>query len=172
MSDATANHDLVQTLKECMPLSLESIVISGSGAGMVIVDEVNGFASVGCGNLAPPAENPQVTAMVEETDRLARGFQGQGWPVLAFLDTHEPGKPEPALLIPQQAVQIDQAGAFVLLVNSENKVEVRKVEVGPTQGLFIAVEKGLKAGEMVITEGIQKVRPGQVVNPAEAKPEA
>ena len=33
--------------------------------------------------------------MVEETDRLARRFVERGWPVLAFLDTHEPGKPEP-----------------------------------------------------------------------------
>src|SRR3546814_9060978 len=33
--------------------------------------------------------------MVEETARLARGFSGQGWPILAFLDTHVPGKPEP-----------------------------------------------------------------------------
>jgi nicotinamidase-related amidase len=40
-------------------------------------------------------ENPQVTAMIAETDRLARRFQALGWPVLAFLDTHEPGKPEP-----------------------------------------------------------------------------
>ncbi|MDH5557505.1 MAG: isochorismatase family protein [Alphaproteobacteria bacterium] len=69
--------------------------ISVSGTGLVIVDEVNGFASVGCGNLAPPVDNPQVTQMVSETDRLAREFQARGWPILAFLDTHEVGKPEP-----------------------------------------------------------------------------
>src|SRR3546814_10402970 len=57
--------------------------------------EVNSFATVGAGNLAPPKANPQVAAMVEETARLARGFSGQGWPILAFLDTHVPGKPEP-----------------------------------------------------------------------------
>jgi len=84
----------------------------------------------------------------------------------------EPGKPEPALMVPQQALQIDQAGAFVLLVNKENKVEVRRVETGPTKGANIVISKGLEAGEQVITEGIQRVRPGQVVNPAEAKPGA
>ena len=82
-------------LREAMPLAMNELHLSGSGAGLVIVDEVNGFASVGCGNLAPPAENPQVTGMIEETDRLARKFQAQGWPILAFLDTHEAGKPEP-----------------------------------------------------------------------------
>jgi nicotinamidase-related amidase len=63
--------------------------------GLVIVDEVNGFCAVGGGNLAPQAPNAQVSRMVAETDRLARLFVAKRWPVLAFLDTHEPGKPEP-----------------------------------------------------------------------------
>lgn len=63
--------------------------------GLIIVDEVNGFAAVGGGNLAAPSKNAQVTRMIDETDRLARSFTAQGWPILAFLDTHEPGKPEP-----------------------------------------------------------------------------
>jgi len=95
LSDITARDDLIEKLKETMPIGLARLTVSEAGTGMVIVDEVNGFASVGCGNLAPPAENPQVTRMVEETNRLAREFQAQGWPILAFLDTHEPGKPEP-----------------------------------------------------------------------------
>ncbi len=91
--DKTAR--LVELLRETMPIDMAGLALSQAGTGLVIVDEVNGFASVGCGNLAPPTENPQVTRMVEETDRLARAFQAQDWPVLAFLDTHEPGKPEP-----------------------------------------------------------------------------
>ncbi|GIT07164.1 MAG: hypothetical protein CM1200mP30_07940 [Pseudomonadota bacterium] len=59
------------------------------------MDEVNGFATVGAGNLAPQTPNEQVSTMVSETDRLARAFVKRGMPVLAFLDTHEPGKPEP-----------------------------------------------------------------------------
>jgi len=82
-------------LREAMPLAMRGLHLSMKGTGLVIVDEVNGFASVGCGNLAPPIENPQVTEMIKETNRLARAFQAQGWPVLAFLDTHVPGKPEP-----------------------------------------------------------------------------
>jgi len=87
--------DLIEKLRESMPISLATLTVGEAGTGLVIVDEVNGFASVGRGNLAPPAENPQVTGMIRETDRLARAFRTQGWPILAFLDTHEPGKPEP-----------------------------------------------------------------------------
>jgi len=104
----------------------------------------------------------QVRAKFPNPDRVL--VDGQLVTVVA-----EPGKPEPALMVPQQALQIDQAGAFVLIVNNEKKVEVRRVETGPTKGANIAITKGLKAGEEVITEGIQRVRPGQVVNPAEAK---
>jgi nicotinamidase-related amidase len=63
--------------------------------GLVIVDEVNGFCTVGAGNLAPASPNAQVSQMVEVTNGLARRFVERRWPVLAFLDTHEPGKAEP-----------------------------------------------------------------------------
>jgi nicotinamidase-related amidase len=63
--------------------------------GLVIVDEVNGFCTVGAGNLAPASPNAHVSQMVEVTTGLARRFVERRWPVLAFLDTHEPGKPEP-----------------------------------------------------------------------------
>ena len=81
----------------------------------------------------------------------------------------EVGKPQPALLIPQQALQMDQAGPFVLVVDGDNKVEVRRIEVGPAPGAQVTVTKGLKAGEKIITEGVQKVRPGEVVQTTEVK---
>lgn len=86
---------LTRDLAAAMPLAYESLTLQSQRVGMAIVDEVNGFATVGAGNLAPPAENPQVSKMVAETDRLARDFSARGWPMLAFLDTHVPGKPEP-----------------------------------------------------------------------------
>lgn len=89
--------DLMMSLIQETPVEAHKLVLSGGGSvtGLIIVDEINGFATVGGGNLAPPSENAQVTRMVEETDRLARCFVAQDWPILAFLDTHEPGKPEP-----------------------------------------------------------------------------
>jgi nicotinamidase-related amidase len=86
---------LTGQLREAMPIRLEPLALGDRGTGLVIVDEVNGFATVGAGYLAPPVENPQVTRMVAETDRLARAFSARGWPIFAFLDTHVPGKPEP-----------------------------------------------------------------------------
>lgn len=82
----------------------------------------------------------------------------------------EIGKSDKALLVPQQALQADQAGVFVLVVDKDNKVEVRRIEVGEARGARIVVTKGLSEGERVITEGIQRVRPGQVVQPTEIKP--
>ncbi|MDI7861182.1 efflux RND transporter periplasmic adaptor subunit [Rhizobiaceae bacterium n13] len=81
----------------------------------------------------------------------------------------EGGTAEAALLVPQAAIQIDQAGPYALVVNKENKIEVRRIEPGQVQGADLAVTKGLAAGDMVVTEGVQKVRPGQVVEPVEAK---
>lgn len=87
--------DLVAGLREAMPIAIGTLALDRPGTGLVIVDEVNGFATVGAGNLAPPVPNAQVGRMVVETNRLARSFSGRGWKILAFLDTHVPGKPEP-----------------------------------------------------------------------------
>src|SRR5439155_18852575 len=75
----------------------------------------------------------------------------------------ERGAPKSALTVPQAAVLLDQAGRYVLVVDADKKVEQRRVTTGAEQGRNIVVTEGLKEGEQVIVEGIQKVRPGQVV---------
>ena len=95
MPDSVDLPGLTRQVAAALPVAPMTLKLGGEPTGLVIVDEVNGFATVGSGSLAPPKDNPQVAAMVEETVRLARGFSGQGWPILAFLDTHIPGKPEP-----------------------------------------------------------------------------
>lgn len=69
-----------------------------------------------------------------------------------------------AILIPQSTVSEDQQGHFVMVVNKENEVEIRRVEMGERIDINWVVEKGLTAGEKVIVEGLQKVRPGQQVD--------
>jgi membrane fusion protein (multidrug efflux system) len=81
----------------------------------------------------------------------------------------EAGTPERAIVVPGQALQLDQAGAFVLVVGGDNKVQVRRVEIGGPRGTNMILRKGLSGGEQVITEGIQRIRPGQVVNATEVK---
>jgi len=72
---------------------------------------------------------------------------------------------EDGLLIPQAAVQEDQAGAFVLVVDKENTVAMRRIETGARVGINWEVRSGLAEGELVIYQGIQKVRAGGVVAP-------
>lgn len=64
------------------------------------------------------------------------------------------------LLVPQAAVQRDQRGAFVLVVNQQQTVERRYIELGLERGLAVIVLSGLQEGEAVIVEGLQRVRPG------------
>lgn len=85
----------VDSLRRALPVGLGAYRLDGRRPGLVIVDEVNGFATVGCGPLAPPAPNAQVDRMVAETDRLARRFAAAGWPICASLDSHDPDRPEP-----------------------------------------------------------------------------
>jgi len=75
----------------------------------------------------------------------------------------ERGKPRFALMVPQAAVLLDQAGHYVLVVDDNKKVEQRRITTGPDHGKDIEVADGLKQGELVIVDGIQKVHPGQVV---------
>ena len=91
----TEGNVLLDQLQATMPVALGSYAPFERASGLVIVDEVNGFCAVGGGNLAPPVPDAQVAKMVEETDRLARRFSDKKSPILAFLDTHEPGKAEP-----------------------------------------------------------------------------
>jgi membrane fusion protein (multidrug efflux system) len=67
------------------------------------------------------------------------------------------------LVVPQSALQVDQSGYYVLVVNDEHKVEQRRVQTGPDRGTDVVVTSGVKEGDKVIVDGIQKVRPGQVV---------
>lgn len=67
------------------------------------------------------------------------------------------------LVIPQAAVQEDQAGAFVMVVAPDSRVELRRITRGQAYAGELVVKSGLEPDEQVIVEGIQKVRPGLVV---------
>jgi len=67
--------------------------------------------------------------------------------------------------IPQKAVQELQGVQTVLVVDDNNKTELRTVEIGERVGANFVVRSGLKAGERIVVEGLQKVRPGMVVSP-------
>jgi len=81
-----------------------------------------------------------------------------------------PAKPEERVLVPVEAVQTDRSGSSVLLVGADHKVKQQPVTLGPQIGQSYVVEKGLAGGESVIVAGVQKVKPGQTVNPVPAAP--
>ena len=70
-----------------------------------------------------------------------------------------------ALLIPQRCVKEIQGQYSVFIVNKENKVESRQINVGERVGDLYLVDKGLQAGEHVVIDAIQKVRTGIIITP-------
>lgn len=76
--------------------------------------------------------------------------------------------PEMAMVVPQIAVQQDQAGRFVLVVTPDNEVQLARVELGARVDTDWIVQSGLQVGQHVIVEGVQKARPGMVVQPTPA----
>jgi len=73
-----------------------------------------------------------------------------------------------ALLVPQRAVTELQGFFQVAVVGQGDKIDIRPVQTGERSGSLWIIEKGLSAGERVVVEGLQKVKPGMVVNPKPA----
>lgn len=82
-----------------------------------------------------------------------------------FARVRLPLKTRQALLVPNLAVGLDQGGRYVLLVNKDNAVEQRAVDVGPIVGRMRVVEKGIAETDRIIINGMQRARPGAKVNP-------
>jgi len=72
-------------------------------------------------------------------------------------------EPKSMTVVPQSAVLEDHDGRYVLLVDDQNRVTMRRVQAGPLVGINWAIKSGLAVNEKVIVEGVQKVRPGQQV---------
>jgi len=80
----------------------------------------------------------------------------------------ETGMKKGALLTPQSAVVQSQGSYQVGVVGSDHKVSMRTVKPGQTVGTMWVIDEGLKAGEQVVVEGLQKLRDGTLVTPRPA----
>ncbi len=69
-----------------------------------------------------------------------------------------------ATVVPAAAVQRGSRGTFVYVVNADNTVSVRNVRVGPSQGENVAIDDGVRPGEVVVTDGADKLREGASVD--------
>ena len=75
------------------------------------------------------------------------------------------GAPHAALLVPDEAVGTDQDKRYVLVVDAGNRVQYREVGLGAMQQGLREVSSGLKPGERIVIDGLQRVRPGEIVAP-------
>jgi RND family efflux transporter MFP subunit len=114
------------------------------------LDYVAPTVSQSTGTLAARAELPNANRL------MLPGF---------FVRVRVPLQETPALLVPAVALGSDQGGRYVLVVNGENVIEQRKVEVGPAVGELRVIENGLKADDRVVTAGLLRAIPGQKVDP-------
>jgi multidrug efflux system membrane fusion protein len=71
----------------------------------------------------------------------------------------------PAMLLPDRAIATDQAQRFVWVINQDNQAEYRQVTPGSRIGDMRVIRSGLQAGDWVVVEGLQKLKPGAKVNP-------
>ncbi|NJD88989.1 MAG: efflux RND transporter periplasmic adaptor subunit [Betaproteobacteria bacterium] len=78
-------------------------------------------------------------------------------------------KPTPALLVNERAVGTDQNKKFVLVVGADNKAAYREVSLGASVDGLRIVTRGLEAGERIVVNGLQRVRPGSLVSPVPAQ---
>jgi RND family efflux transporter MFP subunit len=81
-----------------------------------------------------------------------------------FVRIRIPGRPRPALLVPDVAIGSDQGGRYVLVVNKDNVVEQRKVEPGQLVDDLRVIETGLTKDDRVVVGGIMRAIPGQKVD--------
>lgn len=123
----------------------DGTMLNGNGR----IDFIDNQVDSATGTIAVRAEfdNPE--------DRL---IPGQYVNVLLIL-----AEPKMLPVVPQAAVQQDHEGTYVLTVDKDDQVVVRRVKTGPVIDNLWAVESGLTEGEMVIVEGVQKVQPGMTV---------
>jgi membrane fusion protein, multidrug efflux system len=106
--------------------------------------------------------NPLITGMPGVQREL---FDGEFVSVLL-----EGVEPITVLAVPRAAVLSDQQGDYVYVVDAQNKAQVRRIQQGQSTPSLAVITNGLKEGELVITEGLQRVRPGEAVSPSPATP--
>jgi membrane fusion protein (multidrug efflux system) len=109
--------------------------------------------------------NPIIPGMPAEGPAPRELFDGEFVTVLL-----EGVEPITVLGIPRAAVLSDQQGDYVYVVDAQNKAEIRRIQLGQSTPTTAVVINGLKEGEVVVSEGLQRVRPGEAVSPGPATP--
>lgn len=165
--------DVPQSATEVLKLrrDLDSGRLQGAGQGQakvrLVTDDGREYPQAGVLQFADVTVDPGTGSIT-----LRMTFpnpKGELLPGLFVRTRLEEAVDPAALLVPQVAVTRDQKGLPVaLVVNAEKKVERRQLVTDRAVGDAWLVTEGIKAGDQVIVEGLQKVRPGAPVNPVPA----
>jgi membrane fusion protein (multidrug efflux system) len=121
--------------------------------GMVIAGAQSISAETGTYTLEASFPNPNNVLLPGQFARVRANYQ----------------ELENVVVIPRKAVVEIQGRFSVYMVNQQNQVEVVEIELGPVIGNDVVINSGLKGGETIILEGLQKVRPGAKVIPQPVK---
>lgn len=130
-------------------LSAIPVEIEGSGKGELAYVDPSVDAATGSVRLRATFANPGGRLMPGQFARVRLGT----------------AKEEPTLLVSERAVAADQDRKYVLVVGDDNRAVYREVTLGATTDGLKIVVSGLKAGERVVVEGLQKLKPGALVAP-------
>ncbi len=112
----------------------------------------------------PTTGTLRLKAIFENKDQLL--FPNQFVNARLLVDTKRE-----AIVVPSAAVQRGPASTFVYVVKADETVELRTVVIGPAEGNETSIESGLTAGELVVTDGIDKLQPGTKVSLREKEQE-
>jgi multidrug efflux system membrane fusion protein len=75
------------------------------------------------------------------------------------------GAPREAVLIDEKAIGTDQDKRFVMVADANNHASYRQIKVGANQDGLVVIEDGLKSGERIVVNGLQRIRPGDAITP-------
>ena len=127
----------------------------------VLLSDGREYPQRGVWNLTDPQVDQQTdTLIMRATIPNPDGLLIDGQFVTAIIRERQQ---QPRLVIPQAALQIDQSGYYALVVDADHKVEQRRIQTGPNRDTDVVITSGLREGEKVVVDGVQKVRPGQIV---------
>jgi membrane fusion protein, multidrug efflux system len=109
------------------------------------------------------------------TMRLRAVFDDEGGLLTPGLYAHvrlQSGQPRPRLLVDDRAIGTDLSNQFVYVVDAQHKVQYRKVDTGPLFHGLRVIDEGLNEGDVVVINGLQRVRPGAEVTPTQVAMDA
>ncbi len=165
--------DLTQSADEVLRLrrDMESGKLQGSDKGQarvrLVTDDGREYPLVGTLQFAELTVDPGTGSIALRA--LFPNPKGELLPGMFVRARLEEGVSPQALLVPQVGVTRDQKGLPVaMVVNAEKKVERRQLVTDRAVGNAWLVTDGIRPGDLVIVEGLQKVRPGTLVNPVPA----